>query len=189
MQWRNTSERYGAVAQLLHWGMFAFVALQLVGGEVLEELPKKSAIRGFAFDAHESLGILVLALLVVRIAWRIASPAPAVEGPAWQRVAARAAHALIYLLLVAIPVAGYVMVAAKGHQAAFFGLDVPSLVGKDEALAKLAHGAHEILANVLIAILAVHAAAALWHHWIARDSVLRRMLPRRRADAELSFRH
>jgi cytochrome b561 len=189
MQWRNTHERYGAVAQLLHWGMFAFIALQLVGGEVLDELPRKSAIRAFAFDAHESLGLLLLALLALRLAWRLANPAPAPEGPSWQRVTARVVHASIYALLIAIPVAGYVMACAKGHGAAFFGFDLPSLVGKSEALAERAGDVHEALANALIAIVVVHAAAALWHHWIARDLVLRRMLPRRRGEGQFRFRH
>ena len=189
MQWRNSDDRYGAVAQFLHWGMFALIALQLLGGEVMGELPKKSAIRGFAYDAHETFGLVVLGFVFLRIAWKIANPTPVATGPAWQRLAARAAHGLLYALLVAIPVAGYVMVVAKGHDAAFFGWDVPSLLGKDEALGKLAKGAHEWLANLLIAIVAVHAGAALWHHAVARDGVLRRMLPRRRRNGQMGYRH
>jgi cytochrome b561 len=189
MQWRNSEERYGAVAQFLHWSMFAVIALQLIGGQLMDELPKKTAIRGFAYDAHETLGLVLLGLVFLRIAWKIANPAPAETGPAWQKLAARAAHGLLYALLVAIPVVGYVLVVAKGHDAAFFAWDVPSLLGKDEPLAKLAKGAHEWLSNVLIAIVAVHAGAALWHHLVARDGVLRRMLPHGRAGERIGYRH
>jgi cytochrome b561 len=180
MQWRNSQERYGSVAQWLHWGMFVLIALQVVGGEVLEELPKKPAIRGFAFDAHETIGLVVLFLLFLRLGWKMANPAPAEAGPEWQRFAARLAHGVLYLLLVAIPVTGYVMVVTKGHHAAFFGWDVPSLLGKDETLAKSVGGLHEALTKALIVIVAMHVAAALWHHLIARDGILRRMLPHRR---------
>lgn len=187
MQWRNSSERYGAVAQFLHWGMFLLIALNFIGGEVMGDLPKKTAIRGFAFDAHETLGLVVMFLIFLRLSWKMANPAPAESGPGWQRHAARLAHVLPYLLLVAIPITGYVMVNAKGHHAAFFAWDVPSLVAKDEALAKPVSDVHELLANALLILVVVHALAALWHHVIERDSVLRRMLPRRR-DGELEFR-
>lgn len=188
MQWRNSSERYGAVAQFLHWGMFVLIALNFIGGEVMGELPKKTAIRGFAFDAHETLGLIVLFLLFLRISWKMANPAPVEPGPGWQRNAARIAHALLYVLLVAIPITGYVMVNAKGHHAAFFAWDVPSLVAKDESLARAVEDVHEVLANALLVLVAVHVAAALWHHVIERDGVLRRMLPRKRGgELELRF--
>ena len=189
MQWRNSEERYGAVAQFLHWSMFAVIALQLIGGQLMGELPKKTAIRGFAYDAHETLGLVLLGLVFLRIVWKIVNPAPAVTGPTWQKLAAHAAHGLLYALLVAIPVVGYVMVVAKGHAAAFFAWDMPSLLGKDEPLGKLMEDAHEWLANLLIAIVALHAGAALWHHLVARDGVLRRMLPRGRRDQRLGYRH
>jgi cytochrome b561 len=189
MQWRNSEDRYGTVAQFLHWAMFAVIVLQLIGGQVMDELPKKTAIRGFAYDAHETLGFVLLGLVFLRLAWKIANPAPADNGPTWQRLAARAAHGLLYALLVAIPVVGYVLVVAKGHDAAFFAWDVPSLLGKDEPLGKLAEDAHEWLANLLIALVALHAGAALWHHLVARDGVLRRMLPRRRSDGQMGYRH
>ena len=189
MQWRNSEERYGAVAQFLHWAMFAVIALQLIGGELMDELPKRSAIRGFAYDAHETLGLVLLCLVVLRIAWKIANPAPAESGPAWQQLGARVVHGLLYALLVAIPVVGYVTVVAKGHAAAFFAWDVPSLLAKDAPLGKLAEDAHGWLANLLIAIVAVHAGAALWHHLIARDGVLRRMLPGSRSGDGIGFRH
>jgi cytochrome b561 len=189
MQWRNSTDRYGAVAQLLHWGMFVLIALNFIGGEVMGDLPKKAAIRGFAFDAHETLGVVLLALLALRLWWKVANPAPPATGPAWQRAAANAVHVLLYALLVAIPLAGYVMVCAKGHAPAFFAWDLPILVGKGEALAKAAKEIHETLATALIVVVALHAAAALWHHLVARDAVLRRMLPGRHGNGPFGFRH
>ena len=143
MQWRNSADRYGTVAQLLHWGMFAVIGVQLIGAELMDELPKGTAIRGYAFDAHETLGLILLGLVFLRIVWKLANPAPAETGAAWQRLAARAAHGLLYAVLVAIPVVGYLMVVAKGHPAAFFAWDVPNLVGKDASLGEFAEDAHE----------------------------------------------
>lgn len=171
--------RYGAVARALHWSVAALVLFQLVGGPVLEELPRKTALRAFAFDAHESLGLLVLALLVARIAWRLTHAVPVESGPRWQRLAARGAHLLLYVLMAAVPLVGYAMVDAKGYDVMFFGLAGPDLLATDEAFAKRLAEVHETLAWVLAALAALHVAAAAWHRWVLHDDVLARMLPER----------
>ena len=80
MQWRNSADRYGTVAQFLHWGMFAAIVLQLIGAELMDELPKGTAIRGYAFDAHETLGLILLGLVFLRIVWKLVNPAPGETG-------------------------------------------------------------------------------------------------------------
>ena len=178
---RNSSLRYGWVAQTLHWGMFALIVLQLAGGTVLEDLPKQSPLRSFAFDAHETLGLIMLFLVFARLSWTMVNPIPLGTGPAWQRTVARATHAVLYLLMLAIPVIGYAMVDAKGYDVAFFGWAAPDLLATDKALADRLRDVHGTLAKLLALLIAVHFGAALWHHFVHRDSVLQRMLPRREA--------
>ena len=173
----NTGQRFGAIAQLLHWGMFVLIVVQLVGGQVMGELPKKSAIRGFAYDSHETLGLIVLFLVFARLSWRMANPTPAAEGPPWQRLAARAVHLGLYVLMVAVPVVGYLMVDANGYDVAFFGWTAPDLVATDKALGDRLEELHEVLAWALTAVVAAHAGAALWHHVVVRDGTMKRMLP------------
>ncbi|MCC6193656.1 MAG: cytochrome b [Burkholderiales bacterium] len=178
-----TPARYGPVAQLLHWSMFALIALQWLGGKVMGKLPKSGSLRGIAFDTHETLGLLLLLLVFVRISWRMAHPAPRIDGPRWQQAAARVAHLALYLLLIALPVAGYLSLSASGYDTAFFGWQIPAALEKDAALQQRLSGVHQVLAFALLAVVVLHVAAALWHHVVARDATLRRMLPVRRTGA------
>lgn len=173
----NSDQRFGVVAQWLHWGMFALIALQLVGGHVLEELPKRTALRGFAFDAHETLGLIALFLVFLRLSWKLANPTPVASGQPWQQIAKRAAHVALYVLMIAVPVVGYAMVDAKGYDVAFFGWTAPDLVATDKALADRLNDLHSILAWALTAVVAVHIGAAVWHQVIVRDGTMQRMLP------------
>ena len=132
------------------------------------------------FALHKSIGLTVLALVLLRLAWRLGQRTPREPpGPRWQRVAARISHVLLYLLLLALPLSGWLFNSAANFPLSWFGLvRVPSLThGYEPALKALAHGAHEFLFWLLAVLVAVHAAAALWHHFGQRDDVLRRMLP------------
>jgi cytochrome b561 len=136
---------------------------------------------------HESLGLAVLTLVAIRLLWRIVNPAPAGEGLPWQRRVARATHAGLYILMIAVPIAGYVTALARGHDLAWFGIALPPLLGADRSLSRTAIGVHEFLGWALLAFIGVHVAAALWHHVVVRDATLRRMLPRR-TGIELGWR-
>jgi cytochrome b561 len=187
IQWRNTGERYGSVAQFLHWTIFALIALQFISAQLVDVFPRASAERGMVIGVHESLGLAALALVLIRVSWRMVNPALPGHGPVWQQRLARAAHVGLYVLMVAVPVAGYVAGAARGHDLALFGFTLPELIGRDRTLARTAIGVHEVLAWTLLALVAMHAAAAAWHHFIAGDTTLRRMLPRP-TGAELGLR-
>jgi len=171
--------RYGALARWLHWTMFALIAVQIVGGFFLEDLPKGSALRGLAFDGHETLGIVAILLVLARIAWNLSHGRPEPEGSAWQRSLAKAGHAALYVLMIAVPVVGYAMVDAKGYDVAFFGWAAPDFLAKNEVLAKTLNRLHGVLAWALTGLVAAHVAAAFWHHFGLRDGTLRRMLPAR----------
>jgi len=171
--------RYDAVAQWLHWGVFALLALQLFVGEVMDDLPRAGTLRGTAFDAHETLGLALLFVVFARLSWKMAHPVRPLAGPAWQRHAATFTHALLYALVLALPVTGYFLIGAQGHGAAFFGWEIPVPIARDRSTAKLLENIHGAFADALMIVVSLHAAAALWHHFVARDDTLRRMLPAR----------
>ena len=173
----HRDDHYGAIARGLHWTMAALIVAQVAAGFVLETLPRRTELRSFAFDAHESVGIVLLVAVLVRLAWRLSHPAPSDDGPRWQRLAAGAAHAGLYALMIAVPVMGYAMVDAKGYDVAFFGATAPDLLATDKALADLLNAWHGVLAIVLAALVGVHVCAALWHRFVLRDDVFARMLP------------
>jgi cytochrome b561 len=188
VQWRNTAAHYGTVVQVLHWTIFALITAQFVSAQLVDLFPRGSAGRATVIDVHESVGLAVLALVLVRLAWRSVNPALPVHGPVWQQRAARATHGGLYLLMLAVPIAGYVLAAGRGHDLALFGVALPTLLGADRGLARAARQVHEVLAWTMLALVAAHAAAAVWHHVVARDTTLRRMLPRRTGIDELVFR-
>ena len=177
--WRNTPERYGAVAQLLHWTVVALVITQFVLGFTAADMPI-SLQRLVLLARHKSFGMTILALVLLRLLWRWLSPPPALpQGmPSMQKLAAHGSHALLYLLLVAMPIVGWITSSASHLTVSWFGLFAfPNLVGPDPGLAKLAKATHEAMAWALLVIASLHALAALWHHFVQKDNVLRRMLP------------
>ncbi len=175
---RNTTDRYGAVAMSLHWLMAALMIGLFVMGLWMHELPRGD-FKSEMYGLHKSFGVLVLFLSFARLAWRLANPRPrAVAGPAWQHTASDVAHWALYGLMIAIPISGCLMSSTGGHATSFFGLfTMPSPLGKDEALHEVFEGAHSLLAWGMIALVAGHVGAAVWHHRVLKDTVLTRMLP------------
>ncbi len=180
----NSAEDYGAIPQALHWLTVFLVALAWALGTFDDALPKGWP-RDSGLFVHISAGIAILPLLVARVAWRLADPAPAPEatglgnwmGP-WLDCAARVAHYGLYILLVAVPVVGIVLQFARGDALPLFGLaEIPSPWLKDRAFARSAKEVHEVFAHVLVIFAFIHAIAALIHHWVFRDRTLVRMLP------------
>ena len=173
---------YTATAKLLHWlialmifGMLAF-GFYMTG---LDLSPTKLEL----YSWHKWAGVTVFALVLVRLAWRIGHKPPALPAhmPAIERLAAHAGHHLLYVLMLAIPLSGWLMSSAKGFQTVWFGvLPLPDLLAKDKALGNLLETVHVVLNYTLIAVLLGHVGAALKHHFIDRDDVLTRMLPRRK---------
>jgi cytochrome b561 len=179
MQWRNTSNTYGAVAKFLHWSIVILIIAQYVIAEAADELP--DGLDKFAMiTRHKSLGMLVLALALARIGWKLANrglPRP-VSMPRVQRIAAAAGHGLLYLLLLAQPITGWMMSSAANYPVTFFGLfQFPALVGADHALHEALEEVHEALFGAIVVIAVGHALAAILHHVWMKDDTLRRMLP------------
>jgi cytochrome b561 len=188
----NSRERYGLLHQLLHW-LIALMVIGLLGlGVVMTDFVEDRALQYELYQLHKSFGLTLLALMAVRLGWRLSQPVPPLPahmGKA-ERVLARFTHWGFYLLLFAMPIAGLVMISASSLPIGeVFGLfPFPELVGNDQGLYETAREAHEILGWAILGILGMHVAGALKHHFIERDNVLLRMLPgarlRRPAAAE-----
>lgn len=176
-------ERYTVTAQALHWLMALLILANLPLGWVMTELAL-SPLKLKLYAWHKWIGVTLFLLAVLRLAWRATHAAPALPPgtPGWQRAAAGVSHVLLYLMTLAIPLSGWLMSSAKGFQTVWFGvLPIPDLLGRDEALAERLDAAHVWLNYTLAAVLSLHVAAALKHHYIDRDAVLLRMLPGQRA--------
>jgi cytochrome b561 len=176
---RNTREGWGVVGMTLHWGMAALILTTLPLGWVAAEWPlSRTKITLFAW--HKSIGIALLVLVAVRLLWRAIDRAPPLPEAmsALERGLARAAHAVLYGLLVAIPVSGWVINSAANFPFKVFGLvPLPAIVEPSKATQRLAEDVHLALFWALATLLTVHVAAALRHHFVLRDEVLLRMLP------------
>ncbi|WP_269495427.1 cytochrome b [Castellaniella sp. S9] len=175
----NPNPRYTRTAIFLHW----LVALGLVGtfslGFYMEGLPlSPSKLKLYSW--HKWAGMTLLALAVVRLAWRMSHPAPELPGTMspMARLAAGVGHWLLYALMLAIPVSGWLMSSAQGFSVVWFGVvPLPDLVPRNAALGELLNGVHVTLNYLLLAAVAGHAGAALHHHFIKKDTVMARMLP------------
>ena len=181
MSLKNT-DRWGATSQLLHWTIAALILSIGAVGLAMGELPR-SPKWFWVYTLHKSLGLTVLALVLVRIAWRLyaGAPPPVAGTPRWQARLASFTHGAIYVLILAMPLSGWLYDSASGLRPfRWFGLaEVPKLSPPHEALADAMHETHELLFWVLIALVIGHAGAALYHHFVRRDATLARMLPRR----------
>jgi cytochrome b561 len=180
MQLRNTEDRYGAVPQALHWVVVVLVLVAWTLGTFGDDLPRGAA-RDAGLFVHISAGLLIIALMIVRLAWRAADSPPPPEHSVfgvWGDRAARLVHYALYILLVAVPVVGIAVQFARGNALPILGwTDIASPWAADRAFARSVKEIHEVLANALLILAGPHAAAALVHHWILRDRTLLRMLP------------
>jgi cytochrome b561 len=179
MQWRNNAQRWGTVAQALHWLIALALLAQMTLGWVMVGW-RLSPTKFELYALHKSIGITLLLLLLVRLGWRLLNltPAPPPGTRRWEVRAARATHVLLYLLLFALPLTGYLINSASNFPLVVWGLvPVPNLTGENEALQATAEYLHLALFWVLALLVVLHVAAALRHHWVLKDEVLRRMLP------------
>jgi len=175
----NPSNRYTATAISLHWLTALLVLITFPLGVYMHELAL-SPIKLQLISYHKWLGVTIFLLTAARLAWRAThTPPPLPETiPLWQQRVAHGVHLLLYVLLFVIPLSGWLMSSAKGFPVVYLGLvQLPDLVGKDKVLGELLTEVHEMLNFGFLALVGMHAVAALKHHFIERDATLRRMLP------------
>jgi len=186
---RNTDEQWGSVSKLLHWLIVLLILVMAIVGLVMEDLPKTPKYF-WVYTAHKSTGITLLALVLARLGWRLyaGAPKPVHGTPAWQHRIAVTTHVLLYAVILAMPLSGWLYDSASGLRPfRWFGLfEMPKLVAPSEGLSDLARNAHEWIFWGIVALVGLHAGAALYHHLFLRDITLLRMLPGRRAAAASS---
>lgn len=168
-------ERYSLVARTLHWIMAVLILFNLWLGLAHDSLPRDWQV----MPVHKSVGLTVLVLAIGRLLWRLMHRETPLPGlPAWERLAAKLTHYSFYAFMLLVPLSGWIMTSAGNRPLNWFFLfDVPKFaVSKGDAIVGISGEAHEVLAYLWIALLVLHVAAALRHHFILKDNVLRRML-------------
>jgi superoxide oxidase len=174
----DSRPHHDALTQALHWISLLAVCSAIATGWIMEDLPKGPA-KLQVVNLHASFGMLIMTLTLVRLLWRNAAPGIApLERPWWLYVAAKAMQVALYALLVAIPLSGVLMMAAKGRSFEVFGLfTMAPVMQLDRSLAHSLEEIHEVMANLMIGLVGLHTLAALMHQFVLKDDVLLRMSP------------
>ncbi|HEX3632399.1 MAG TPA: cytochrome b [Casimicrobiaceae bacterium] len=170
---------YGAMAKSLHWLVFAIVLVQFLLGWTMPSI-RRGMTPGTLINLHLSFGVVIMAVVLIRLLWRLAHPvAVAAESIApWEPGLARAAHWLLYGLLLLLPILGWAAASARNWAVRVFDLfTLPQLVPTDAKIGFTAGDVHVVLSWVLLGLIGLHATAALYHYFVRRDRVLQRMLP------------
>lgn len=176
---QNTSSVYGSVAKAFHWVIAILIICLLIMGFVMSDMeptPDKFRLYGL----HKSIGITVLTLAVLRLLWRMGNIVPTLPDhmKMLERFLAHGSHVALYLVMVLMPLSGWVMSSAAGLPVSIFGwVTLPNLVAPDQGVKALMIDVHYFMALVIIGLVSLHALAALLHHFYYKDNVLVRMLP------------
>ena len=176
---RNSRTQWGVVSQFIHWISAALIVGMVVLGVIMVDLPL-GVQKLELYALHKSIGIVILAFTAARLAWRLSGTRPVLLGPSrpYERVLAHAVHVSFYIVLIAMPLTGWLMSSAANFSVSVFGLfTLPDLVAPDKALGDTFEAAHSWLAWVLIGLVALHVAGALKHHFVLRNDTLRRTIP------------
>ena len=174
---KNTGNTYGVVAKSFHWLLFLMLTFSIVAGNFLAAMPK-GAEKMQAAGMHKSFGAIILMLVILRLVWRLINKTPRLpnETTAGEAFVAKAMHWGLYALMFAQPLAGIMMSQAAGYPVSFFGLfDFPVFLDKNPELAKTFLSMHGTVWILLVIAVLGHAGAAMHHHFIKKDNVLKQM--------------
>jgi cytochrome b561 len=176
---RNTTASWGSVARWFHWILGLAIIGMLAYGWWMNHIPARPD-RFFYRSIHADIGYLILLLMVLRLIWRSVNPTPALpsDTPRWQRISASVSHWALYGVTILVAMLGWAHSGARDpNYSSFFGLfKVPQFTSPDKAAADAFEGRHIFMAYVLLALIVIHSAAAVWHHFIKRDRVAARMV-------------
>jgi len=175
----NTAERFGLVTKTLHWLTLVLLIGSFTLAVSMVNMPFSPRKLEF-YSWHKWVGVTIFLVVLLRLGWRLINPVPQPpQGtPPWQRRLAGWSHAALYAILIVMPVTGWIMSSALNLPVVYLGLvHIPSPFGVDRALGETMKVVHLSLAIALLTLVAVHVLAALYHHFVQRDDVLRRMLP------------
>jgi len=177
----NSNQRYSLLTIWIHWIVFLLIVAIYATIELREFFPKGSDPRNALKTWHFMLGLSVFALVWIRLAAVAVSKIPQIipEPPHWQTLAAKATHGLLYLLMIVMPILGWMLLSASGKPIPFFSLELPALIGESTTLAETLKEIHETGGTIGYFLIGLHATAGLFHHYVMRDNTLVRMLPKR----------
>lgn len=176
---RNSPMEWGIVSQSVHWITALLIIVTFTIALIMVELPlgpRKLEL----YALHKSIGVLILALTAARLAWRLGGPRPMALGPsrAYERFLAHAVHGGFYIVLIALPLTGWLMSSASNFSVSVFGLfTLPNLIAPDKVLAETLETLHGWIAWSLVGLLVLHVAGAVKHHFVLGNDTLRRMVP------------
>jgi cytochrome b561 len=170
--------QYGTTAKVFHWLIVALLVVQYLIGWLMPDI-HRGQTPGVGMILHNSFGILILILIVLRLAWRLTHPvAPESSLPPWQRLSSEAVHWLLYALVLATTLTGWLFASFRGWSVSFFYLfPLPMLASDNAAAGKAIDGLHQAMEWALLVLVGLHVLAALVHMFIYRDRVMERMLP------------
>lgn len=181
---KNNASRYSTPVVVLHW----FTLLLLVGVysfiELRELFPKGTEPRELMKTIHYMLGLTVLLTVIIRLFFRLSSPAPEIQpAPNWFVLrAAQVVHLMLYALMIGMPIAGWLMLSAAGKPIPFYGLELPALIAENKELADTIKSSHKTVGNLGYILIAAHAVAGLYHHFVRHDNTLLRMTAGKKLD-------
>lgn len=176
----NSTERYGTLSIAMHWLTAVLMVAVYALIELHEALGRTPLARSME-DWHSMVGLLILLLVLARLPLRLLQPVPVIKPAlvAWQHKLSVAAHLALYGLMLVMPLLGWLLLSAEGHDVAFLGIPLPALTAADSAFADQVKEVHEVIGTFGYALIGVHTAAAIFHHHFLRDNTLLRMLPKR----------
>ena len=178
MRDEGAAQTYTGTAKVLHWLIAVFVFAQITLGWWMIGIPKAPpGIRVYWFNVHKSIGITLGLIILVRLLWRLTHRAPPLPAtvPAWQRIAAKASHVLLYLCMIAMPLSGYLGSSFTKYPIVYFGMRLPHWGWEAPVLKELCSQVHFVTVTLFITLIAIHVAAALKHLLVNRDGVFQRM--------------
>lgn len=176
---KNPPARYDRASIALHWLMLVLIAAVYACIELRSLIPKGSELRAELKTWHFMLGLCVLLLVALRVVLRLSSTTPPIQPapPRWQSVPSRLMVLALYALMIGMPLLGWLTLSAEGKVIPFFFTQLPALVNESKSVAGWAKEIHETGGTIGYFLIGLHAAAALFHHYVVRDNTLRRMLP------------
>lgn len=175
---RNTKNAYGTIAKSFHWTIFILVTFMLIYGFLLEDISKE--YQPIAYNIHKLTGLLILFLMLFRLAWALTNIKPGlpVGMMLWERVGEWIVHVLLYVTLIAMPFVGWIGASAGGRPPHIGSLSLGLPLEENKQFSESAFFIHNNLALIIIGLISIHILAALYHHFIKHDDIMRRMLPR-----------
>jgi cytochrome b561 len=182
MTLKNTENRYGSLSIKMHWFMFILMAAIFAFIECRVFFEKGTNMRDLFKMWHFMLGLTVLAMVIIRFYLRFIQVSPKITPPlsSTQEFAAKCAHVLFYIFMIAMPISGWVMLSGLGKPIPFFGFELPALIATNKELGKSIEEVHEYVGMLGYYLIGFHALAALVHHYIQKDDTLTRILPEKK---------